>query len=336
MQPKSLRECQVQFDALLTALGIPLSLSASEKLERLRAMPARDLVEAAASLDLHEFRACSGASDGDGSFVRSSLFADIDSGAFARQLREAGVQIIIGEVSDEHWVYAGWRPPKAETLQAVKERLYADYERAAVNAVVREVYCPGPTSFVDRSGKEEGKIGSGQEPQLPTIQGVKCQSWREAFGRIYADLQVHALSRGFIAALSRHGAPDLVRRYRIEWRASCVERAGVPKKFGVTHGTDMTSVWFFGNGVSGGLSADEKDVVRRFAGPLWEWMCGRGWGSEEAWGAKGVREARILKGDGTTGAWTDGMWDEGVRVRDVARKAVREERGKGKQRVSKL
>lgn len=313
MQPKTIQELQPQFEALLTRLSIPLHLSNAEKLERLRSIPAKLLLEAAEHLDLHEFRACTDLSNR--SFVNKHLFSDIDSGVYAQRLLASGVEVIVGEVADEHFVYATWRSPKQNTLQAVRERLYADYHIGAVDTLLDRVYCP--------------------DGRLPDLQhfggqrGTKCKDWKEVFGRIYADLQVHALERGWIDSLVRHGAGERVRRYRIEWRAECVGRAGVPKEWGVTHGTDVSGIWYFGGGVGGGLKREEEDVVQGFAEPVWQWICGRGWGEREDWaGSSDVGVVRLLSKDGETGVWRDEMWQQGLRVWDVGRKAVREEHKK--------
>lgn len=314
MQPKTLQELQPQFDALLSHLSIPLHLSGTDKLARLRSLSPRTILQAAEQLDLHEFRACTDTSAFT-SFVHKSLFTDIDSGAYAKRLLASGVQVVIGEVADEHFVYATWRPPKQNTLQAVRERLYADYHIGAVDALLDRVYCP-----------------DGRLPRSTAFGGAKddkrCKDWKEVFGRVYADLQVHALERGWIESLARHGAGGNVRRFRIEWRAKCVGRAGVPQKWGVTHGTDVNGVWFFGNGVGGGLDEEERGVVKEFAGPVWEWICGRGWGGCEAWAGMCGEGVRALKPDGTKSVWKDTMWKDGLEVWDVGRRAVREEHKK--------
>ena len=94
----------------------------------------------------------------------------------------------------------------------------------------------------------------------------------------------------------------------------------------------VTSVWFWGNGVGGGLAEEghgrgkrgEREIVTEFAGPVWEWICGKGWGSDADWGARGHKEARLLRADGSTGVWQDHLWDAGVKVWNTSRQAMTE------------
>lgn len=303
LQPKTIPASQPQFDSLLTTLSIPLSLSSSEKLAKLRSLPPSTLITASAQIYHHQFRSCS-----DGAFINKNLFADIDSGAYAQKLISADVHIILGEVRDEHFVYSAWRPPTEQSLTAVHDRLCAEYPESVVSALLQQVYCPG------------GK--------LPTSTWPTCKEWSpDAFGYIYADLQVHALERGFVDKLIQGGAGGLVHRYRVEFRAKCVD-SKVPPEWGVTHGTDVT-LWFFGNGAGEGLLEREENIAREFCGPVWKFLKGKGdWEGE--WGADTKkREVRLLKGDGSVGVWKDKDWERGLRVWEIARGAqMAEEEGK--------
>lgn len=66
--PKSLSDTRAQFEQLLAAFDIPLSLSGQEKLARLRAIPVDDLVGKVMTLDLYTFRPVN-----DGGFFRQLL-----------------------------------------------------------------------------------------------------------------------------------------------------------------------------------------------------------------------------------------------------------------------
>lgn len=81
VQPKSETAAQLQFNQLLSELKIPTSLSWAEKLARLRSIPAKSLLDAATSIELHQFRPTS-----DGTFIDPSLFNALDNGTFARKL----------------------------------------------------------------------------------------------------------------------------------------------------------------------------------------------------------------------------------------------------------
>lgn len=102
-----------------------------------------------------------------------------------------------------------------------------------------------------------------------------------------------------------------MRRYRIEWRAKCIDR-DIPREWGVTHGTDL-AIWFWM-----GLEEGEKEVVRGWLKPLWGWVGGKDFGGK--WG-EGPKTARRLKGNGTVDEWDDEFWQRGLRVWEVARAA---------------
>lgn len=192
-------------------------------------------------------------------------------------------------------MYGSWRPPKSDTFEACRRRLCADYSPEVVDAALKH-YCPGR--------------------ELPVFKGRRCESWGEAFGEVYAELQVHAIERGFLARLQEYGAGKLVKRYRMEWRAEVVDRT-LPREWGVTHGSDM-AIWFW----AGLKEGREKEVVRRWAEPFWRWVNGEGWGE---WEAKGVREARRLRSDGEVDVWRDQDWEHGVKVWEIVREAQKHE-----------
>ena len=266
MQPKSLDSLQTreQFDLLLRELNIPLGLSPEKKLARLRECDAETLVNAAGKIELHEFRAVS-----DDEFISSELFDRIDN-YWASLLQASSIKILMGECRDEHFMYSAWRPPKDNTYAALRTRLCADYPPNVVDQLLEQIYCP--------------------DKQLPH----GYQGWTELFGVIYADLQVHALERGFVATLEAYDHPphpnpdsmafepgfctvNRVSRYRVEFRSQCMRReySGIPEEWGVTHTTDMP-IWFWGNGMGQGLTGLEKGMlIRPFVRPYWEFICGR-------------------------------------------------------------
>lgn len=260
VQPKSIAESNRQFKELLTMLDIPLSLRPSEKLARLRALPAKTLIEATSKLHLHQFRAVS-----DASFVQPSLMASLSNGRFAQRLKQRGVRIMMGECAEEHFLYGLFKPP-APGYAALSHRLEADYPSAAVDVLMKHY-------FPDRT------------------LGKKYNTWTEAFGHIYADVQIHVLERGMADALARHGAGELLHRYRIEWRAGCVD-SKIPTQFGATHTSDLP-IWFWGNGDA--LTRAEKRVVAEaFQKPLAQFLNGE----KVDWGTELVTQIRTLKQDG--------------------------------------
>jgi carboxylesterase type B len=100
LQPRSTESRQKQFDELLGWLDIPLSLSAADKMSRLRKVPARQLVAVQSNMKFHEFRPVA-----DGSFISDNLINSINDGSFAKQLKNRGIKILNGEVADEHYLY---------------------------------------------------------------------------------------------------------------------------------------------------------------------------------------------------------------------------------------
>jgi carboxylesterase type B len=283
MQPKSLDEAQAQFEELLGALQIPLDLPAAEKLTKLRTLDAKTLIKASTGLKYHQFRAVT-----DGSFVRHGLFNEIDTGIIARQMKRRGVKLIIGECRDEHFVYGTWRPP-TNSFDSLFRRLQADYSLSACEALAKYYY-------------PDGKLPTG------------CANWQDAFGRIYADVQIHHLERGMVEALVRHGAGDLIYRYRIEWRAQCCDK-GWPKEWGVTHGTDMTSIWFWGNGEQ--LSKKEKKLVKNaFHDNFARFVKGE----DLDWGTEHPLHIRRMASDGSVVCEEDPYLEDGLRVWNVLKK----------------
>ncbi|KAF7679772.1 alpha beta-hydrolase [Alternaria burnsii] len=276
MQPKSLTEAQDQFDELLKALNIESDASPAEKLARLRAISPRQIVEASNKIKHHQFRAVT-----DGSFVRHGLLEELSNGVYAKRMKRRNVKLIIGECSDEHFVYGLWRPPKPG-YENMLHRLEADYPREACKVLMSHY-------FPNR--------------KLPS----KYTSWQAVFGHIYADVQIHALRRGMVNALVKHGAGDLIHRYRIEWRAQCVDKE-LPEHFGASHGSDM-AIWFWGNGND--LSEGEKNIaLKTFHEPLSRFLKGE----KMEWGTQHAMQLRTLKSDGNIVIEEDTRLDEGLKL----------------------
>lgn len=303
VQPKSPTESQTQFTQLLSALNIPSSLPWQEKFSRLRSLPAKALLDASSTIQIHQFRPTT-----DSAFISPSLFTSLDNGTFATALKERNIRLLLGECRDEHFLYGIWHPPLQDTIQSLHSRLLADYPGSTVDALL-------PLYYSSQDG----------ESKLP----ANCKNWNsDAFGRIYADMQVHTLQRGLIHSISSSSSsaspsssgpgkgttPDIY-RYKISYRATCADTFA-PREWGVTHATDM-ALWFFGNGNL--LSKEEKDVVwKGLLAPFRRFVDGEkdiGWGTRDG----DVREIRVLKPDGKVQIERDGLWDEAVRVWGVLR-----------------
>lgn len=279
VQPRGIDQHQQAFDELTTALNIPITAPAAEKLRRLRAQPSEAIVNKLNSLKRSEFRACS-----DGAFVNKNLISSINTGEFGRRMRTRGVKLLLGDCRDEHFLYRSWRTP-SPSYQAVYQRLCGDYSEEVVQKVLK-IYSPNE--------------------QLP----ADCQDWVDLFGKVYSSLQVHSLQRGLVNRLVDSGLEvgrDIL-RYRIEWRAQCVD-AGYPTEWQVSHDTDM-AIWFQGNGWAEGLSKEEQVVVRPFAKLFADFVAGSGFEMS----LPGPNYAMRLNPEGKADTWEDNRWVEGLRV----------------------
>ncbi|KAL4941183.1 hypothetical protein BDV06DRAFT_229848 [Aspergillus oleicola] len=281
---KSPSTAQSQFNQLLSALNIPITAADNDKLARLRSTPSATLLAAAERVDIHEFRPTT-----DNAFIPANLFETITNGTFARQLVHRNVRLMIGECADEHSLYAIWRPPSQNSKTALRRRLLADYPNPALVDMLMQKYYPDGT--------------------LP----ANCNDWNsDAFGRIYADMQVHKMQRGFLSSLVASDVGSdvekLIYRYRFEYRLKCAEKT-IPLDWGVTHATDQY-IWFWGNGEV--VGQEERGVIMEAViGPFIQFVNGV---EEIGWGTGNCREVRTLKADGSVVIQRDELWDEAVRV----------------------
>lgn len=274
VQPKSLDEVQLQFNELLKALKIPKSMKVADTLKLLRSMEPKALLKATKNIQFSQFRAVT-----DGVFVRHALFQEIADGTFACKMLESNVHLLMGECSDEHFVYGRYRTPKG-SHEKITQRLEADYARKTVQALSKH-YFPGDTL----------------PPQFKT--------WQEAFGKVYADVQIHVTQRGFIDTLIKGGAGPLIQRYRIEWRSKL---SRTPAAWGATHGGDQV-IWFFGYGKR--LDSEEQKTVNdAFMKQFSAFVMGQ----TADWGTQGPMQARRLCADGTVDIWEDDLWEEKLAV----------------------
>ncbi|KAF4435080.1 triacylglycerol lipase V precursor [Fusarium acutatum] len=278
VRPKGLQDQQLQCDELLTRLGINLALSNEEKLARLRAVPHQRLVQVQIGMRISEFRVLA-----DDTFYPVDLMDKINNGEFAKRMKNRGIRLINGECESEHIMYRRWRTPQ-ESYSAVYQRLLADFS-PEVTQKIMDHYC-------------------GSSKNLPG----GYNNWEDFFGRVYANIQVHYLQRGFHNALFVGGlkAGRDVFRYRFERRLDCVAEK-IPSEWGVTHLTDIP-VWLWGCGYEGGLNDQEK-----------KWL--KGWnesfaafirGDEANWGTNRPQDMRRWRSDGETDVWEDTLWEQGV------------------------
>jgi carboxylesterase type B len=277
-QPKNPATSQPQFNQLLSALDIPLTLPWPDKLSRLRSIPSTKLLQTATSLEINQFRPTT-----DATFIQPTLFTSLDNGNIGRKIAARNIRLMLGECRDEAALYATWFPPQ-NSLASLHKRLLADYPGPLVDILVK-LYYP------------DGELPPG------------CRDWNsEAFGQIYADMQVHKMQRGLVHSLVLGGAEHLLYRYRIECRLKCADDS-IPPEWGVTHATDQY-IWFWGNGLA--VEASEKPIIKEaLIEPLMKFVHGE---SDIKWGTNSYREMRKLRPDGSVEICQDEFWDEAMRV----------------------
>ena len=277
VQPKKLDEAQQQFDDLAFVLGIPRSLSDVEKLEVLRSKTADELVVAWENMKQKFVRPIL-----DGEFMSEDLYRRIFDGSFGSRMKELRIQTIIGDLTQERHVYKMVYPP--DSYAALVDRLSWDYPR-----LVAEAVC---------------------EPYKEGGQG----NWLEIFGSLYADLQIHSTMRGLLQCISSTVPLDHIHRYRIDWRAQCIDKR-LPREVGATHATDL-AIWWFGNGDT--LTDSEKVLVREWLRPIGAFLRSENFD----WGTKSLHEVRYLTAEGKIEIKSDEIWEEKLPLWEVTKSAT--------------
>jgi carboxylesterase type B len=283
LRTKTLGEHQAQFDEFVDRLGIASNLNDAAKLAKLRELPYQQLLDVQQKMKISEFRPVA-----DGKFYSQDLFARINDGDFARRMKERNITMLSGECRDEHTVYRNWRTPE-HSLASLRIRLYAEYPKTEVDKILHH-YC-------------------GSEETLPS----HCKDWQDLFGRIYADLQVHHLQRGFFNALFSGGlipGKDIL-RYRFDRRLKCVD-ATLPLEWGVTHSSDVP-IWLWGSDFPSGLTNEEKLWLKKWNE---QFACFVN-GDEVNWGTHGPKEMKRWRNDGMTDIWEDDKWEQGLQVWNI-------------------
>ncbi|WVQ63121.1 uncharacterized protein L199_001272 [Kwoniella botswanensis] len=211
--PKTVEETQTQFEQLLSALDIPLSLSGPERLSRLRAVPAEALTRKIMTIEQFTFRTVQ-----DGVFFPTSKTWLYD-GKLAEEFKKRDMAAIIGEVQDEETLYRdGFRVTDEISLYKAVNQYYS-------TTVVDQM--------IDLYLNQKIK-----EPYQHPDPNPDIDSYTKVLGDIISDGQVRAPSRSFARQLRDAGVPlDSVHRYIIGWVPEFVMQFA-PPKFGVTHAMD--------------------------------------------------------------------------------------------------
>ncbi|WWC65391.1 uncharacterized protein I303_108009 [Kwoniella dejecticola CBS 10117] len=211
--PKTVEETQSQFESLLTALDIPLTLSGPERLKALRAVPAEALTRKIMTIDQFTFRTVQ-----DGVFFPKSHTWLYD-GKLAEEFKKRNMAAIIGEVQDEETLYRdGFKVTDEISLYKAVNQYYST---TVVNQMI-DLYL-------------HQKI---KEPYQHPDPNPDIDSYTKVLGDIISDGQVRAPSRSFARQLRDAGVPlDSVHRYIVAWVPEFVTKFA-PPKFGVTHAMD--------------------------------------------------------------------------------------------------
>lgn len=270
VQPKDISEVQQQYEDLLNILEIPRSWTASQKALALRNKSADELIDSVGKLPQKFFRPIS-----DGCFLSKELFEDIQSGAFGNRMKELGIQTVIGDLTQEYHVYKNVYPP--QSYEELIERLSWDYPRDVALAICKS-YKLSPADVI-----------------------ATKVDWKDIFGKLYADMQIHSTMRGFIRSISQTLPLSHIHRYRIDWRTESVDKR-LPKEVGATHGTDL-SIWLFGNGDN--LTGSEKILIKEFLRPIASFINS----GEVRWGTKTPSQVRRITREGEIEISEDEVWD---------------------------
>jgi carboxylesterase type B len=206
-QPKTLAEVQPQFDELCAHFQIPVTCSGAEKLAKLRNVSWKDLLAAIKQLENHTFRPIT-----DEAIIKSGMVEYKKGGQFAAEFKKRGMRMLIGEVSEEHTLYASYNAPQEGNIESLRLQIGNYYAPATTDRII-------------------------QHYTLPTTDDASA--WQEIFGRIIADGQVLAPSRGLAQDLFKHDVPlQDIWRYRVAKRLSFITDSVAPISFGVSHAAD--------------------------------------------------------------------------------------------------
>ncbi|KAK9417605.1 putative Carboxylic ester hydrolase [Seiridium unicorne] len=233
-QPKTLAESQPQFDEICSHFGIPQTATGAEKLSSLRALSWGDLISAIHKLKNHTFRPVT-----DEPFIQSGMVEYLRDSQFAADFKRRGTRILIGEVLNEETFYATYNAPEEPNLAALRLQIGNYYAPSTTNRIIEQYSLPKTDDLSE---------------------------WRAVFGRIIADGQVRAPSRGLVHNLARHGIRITdIWRYRVAKRLSFIPEKVAPASFGVAHAMDKPW-WNFS--IQHGPTEKEKALMQEWIGLL--------------------------------------------------------------------
>lgn len=233
---------EAQLQNVLSTFSISSSLSPSERLDKLRSIPAQTLVSRIFDLDIHTFRGVT-----DDAIIPSDLIANIHSGAFAARFKARGMRILLGEAETEEVLYSLTNPPPS----------FSDTDMLkALNNYYAEPVCEALLGLY----KSEGGAAD-ERIKAALALDDETEKAKQLFGLITSDVQVRAPIRVLSKALFDGGVPaERILRYRVAYRPECTDKV-YPRSFGVTHACDGVSWWYIERY---GFSEAEKANVRKW------------------------------------------------------------------------
>lgn len=284
IQPKSVDEMQVQFDELLEKLGIDKSLGNSEKLRLLENLDAEFLVDQINLMQNHTYRAVT-----DDDFVSPDILKDIVSGHFGSLMKERGIDLLIGETSNEGAKYATFNSPKS--IPDLKVQVLNFYPENVCETLFGDLY---DLNFNENENGFQDRVKS-------------------LFGEIVSDGQVYASSRGFLNLIVKGGFPESkIYRYRVDFLNDYYKPHCPEGLRGVPHGLDVPH-WFFA--LDDGITQEESMHLKEFIKPYLKWLNFKSC-EEINWGTKSVQEYREYSRDGVTRILRDPHWTKGLEITD--------------------
>lgn len=280
-QPKTIGECQAQFDEIIDKLEIDKSLSGAEKLAQLRKLDSGFIEDFIPTLNLHTFRAVT-----DNKFVSEGIIKDLTSGVFSQKLLAKNIRIISGEVDNEPVKYSLLYTP--HSLKELELQIHNYYPEKVVQPLL-DLYMPEPLDESDPDFQENLRI---------------------LYGHIISDGQVYASSRGFLNELVKNGYPlEKIFRYRVGYRAKWLD-AHVDPKHKVPHGVDFT-VWFYA--LREGYTESERKVVKNWVQPYMKFLLFE----KPEWENSEISKFRYFQPDGGVSYVEDPIWDWSIKVADT-------------------
>ncbi|KAJ4244042.1 hypothetical protein NW762_014655 [Fusarium torreyae] len=278
-QPKTVDDCEEQFDELCEYFNISTDLGGEEKMDGLRSISADDLSAAVMELKNHTFRPVT-----DDLFIHPGIFDYYRDGSFASEFKRRGLKLLIGEVLDEDTLYAVTNPP--------------DPNPSSLRMQISNYYPPHVT---DRLLKHY------------TLPDTKDKhAWQQLFGRIVADGQVRAPSRYLVDNLVQNGV-DIgnVWRYLIAYRLSFITDEVAPASFGVSHAMDRP-IWNYS--ITHGPTPAERQLMDEWIRDLRAFVNDE---KDYAYGTSKSTEYKVMRPEGTIAIEKDPRWEELLHVMNI-------------------